>query len=193
MAGWIALFFVMYLVVLVVDCRKRRATESLTQVLFRSSPLAWAATVVFCIATVVVILGPDTFAASSWEGMDLTKISVAFASGALGAVAWLVFDVFNRRSAVVGSVDPLHDPTSPPLLPELPTVVGMATVGMLKGYRVEIWPAGTEGWDIFYFAPDRDLPEYNSHAEDWTTALMQCATFTVIWHGGLEWDDDGAP
>lgn len=194
MAAWICLFFVMYLVVLLLDCRRRRATESITQVLFRSSPLAWAATLLFCIATIVAILGPDTFAASSWKGMDLTKIVVAFASGALGAVAWLVFEAVSRRRADAGHGDPLHDPpTSPSSQSDLPTLVGMATGGMLKGYRIEIWPAEAEGWDVFYFAPDRDHPEYNSYADDWTTALMQSDTFTVVWHGGLEWDEDWTP
>lgn len=193
MATWVFIFFVIYMAVLVVDYRRRRATESLTQMMLRQSGLSWLAALLFGIVTIVAILGPDTCAARSWRGMDLTPIFLAFASGALGAVGWLVFEAFARKNAEGGPRAPRQDsPASPSPESMAPALVGIATGGMLTGYRVEIWPAETEGWDIVYFDPDRGHPEYDSYAEDWTTALMQSDAFAVVWHGGLAWDG-GAP
>ena len=70
---------------------------------------------------------------------------------------------------------------------DVPTLIGLATSGQLTGYRVEIWPADIEGWDIFYFNPDLGVGEFNSYAEDWGTALAYGEQFGVRWCGGTEW------
>lgn len=80
---------------------------------------------------------------------------------------------------------------------EEPLLVGVATIGQLPGYRVEIWRADVEGWDILYINPDPFNPDivdvYNSYAEDWGTALSYGEMHGVRWHGGSEWLDEGGP
>jgi len=61
---------------------------------------------------------------------------------------------------------------------------GVATRGQLRGYRVEVWPADPEGWDVLYFPPAGGAVEYNSWAEDWAMVLEYGDLY------GVTWEDD---
>jgi hypothetical protein len=70
-----------------------------------------------------------------------------------------------------------------------PALIGTATRGHVAGYRVEVWPAVPDGWDIYYFPPTPVVGGYHSHGEDWAEVLDYCVEYRVVWEGGYALQD----